>query len=290
LKSIIVATVALLLVATCCCGLYFLFEKDYIRLTLPFWKRQVSTSDTCSFSLDVESLELLDINGESVEVNVNQSLMLINDDYSIPGNFSAQISEYDDTDVIMNDAIQEGYAQLSQAVTNNCNDNLFVSSSYRTREHQQELYDELGPEIASVPGRSEHETGLALDVYVMYYAGMGFIDSEAGQFVNSNCGDYGFIIRYPRWGKEITGYAYEPWHIRFVGFPHSQVIMDNNYTLEEYIESFSIGVYYDVGSYLVARMPLDDVEIPNEYLSDLSSIVVSPDNTGYCFVTILISQ
>ena len=196
----------------------------------------MSTSDTCSFSLDVESLELLDINGESVEVNVNQSLMLINDDYSIPGNFSAQISEYDDTDVIMNDAIQEGYAQLSQAVTNNCNDNLFVSSSYRTREHQQELYDELGPEIASVPGRSEHETGLALDVYVMYYAGMGFIDSEAGQFVNSNCGDYGFIIRYPEGKDSITGYTYEPWHIRYVGKELAKTLYNNGnwLSLEEY--------------------------------------------------------
>ena len=76
------------------------------------------------------------------------------------------------------------------------------------------------------------------------YAGESFIKSESGQFINENCGDYGFIIRYPIFGEKKTGIPYEPWHLRYVGYPHSRIINQSKITFEEYIDFFETGKFY----------------------------------------------
>ena len=82
------------------------------------------------------------------------------------------------------------------------------------------------------PGHSEHQSGLAMDV--------GAIDNNygqtpAGQWLNAHCAEYGFILRYPQGKESITGYMYEPWHIRYVGSAAAEAIMANGLTLEEYL-------------------------------------------------------
>lgn len=276
-----------------------LFLIVNIGLQLGLWhgfmfKDVINYTKMIEFSYDEDLVELVfeneadSANADLSHVEYNQALLLVSADYPIDESFEACVSEYKDSGVLMNDAIMDAYSDLSQAVLDNCNDHLYVESSYRTYEHQQELYEELGPEIAAVAGTSEHETGLALDVYVMYYGGAGFTDSQAGQFVNSNCGDYGFIIRYPRGAEDITGFDYEPWHIRYVGLPHSTIIMDSHYTLEEYVASYDIGQYYSVQNCIIGRMPIDNVEIPSQYLDGTYNIQISPDNTGCIFVTIFV--
>jgi D-alanyl-D-alanine carboxypeptidase len=134
----------------------------------------------------------------------------------------------------------DAYAQLSGVVKELTGNKLYVSSDLRTREEQEALYRE-DPATATIPGASEHQSGLALDVYVAYYAGDAFLKSPSGRFVNTHAHHYGFIIRYPAYGEEITGIRFEPWHIRYVGAPHARVIYNNQLTLEEYILSFEVG-------------------------------------------------
>lgn len=212
----------------------------------------------------------------------NQSLMLINTDYVLSDDFVAETTEYKDTGVLMNACVPTAYSALTDAVKASTGDKLYISSGIRDRKRQQELYEE-DPETATIPGASEHETGLCLDVYVAYYAGDGFLKSEAGQFVNSHCDEYGFIIRYPSYGEKETGIRFEPWHIRYVGFPHSEIIYNNRLTLEEYILSLEEGVCYEANGYYITRQrPRDGkVQVP----TGCDSYVVSPDNTGCYIIT-----
>lgn len=215
-------------------------------------------------------------------VQSDQSLMLINTEHMLPDDFVAETTEYKDTGVIMNTCITTAYAALSDAVKEECGDKLYISSGIRTKKHQQELYEEA-PQTATIPGASEHETGLCMDVYVAYYAGDGFLKSKAGQFVNYHCDEYGFIIRYPSYGEKKTGIRFEPWHIRYVGFPHSELMYNNKLTLEEYIDSLEEGMCYEAAGYLITRQrPVDGtIFVP----SGCESYVISPDNTGCYIIT-----
>lgn len=107
-----------------------------------------------------------------------------------------------------------------------------VMSGYRTLAEQQELYNDMGANYAMKPGYSEHHTGLALDI--------GSTETtmdvaSEGAWLASNAWRYGFILRYPADKVAITGIEFEPWHLRFVGLPHSQIMYEQNLALEEYV-------------------------------------------------------
>lgn len=213
-------------------------------------------------------------------ITFDESMLLVNDVYRINDNYALSITEYEERDVSVNTSIIQGFSQLSNALLEETGETLFISSATRSFEKQKEIKQEKG-DIAQNPGASEHQTGLAVDVYVQYYAGKNFIKSESGQFVNSNCDDYGFIVRYPFWGKLTTGISYEPWHLRYVGLPHSQIISNSLITYEQYIEHFETGVFYEYGNYLITRQSTDNITIPNNF----KSAVASYDNTGHIFLT-----
>jgi len=122
---------------------------------------------------------------------------------------------------------------------------LFAISGYRSYSTQERLFnnysDKHGEEEANKfsarPGESEHQTGLAMDVSSQS-AGFGLVDefghTEEGKWVRDNAHKFGFIIRYLKDKTDITGYNYEPWHIRYVGKDVAENIYSNGSTLEEY--------------------------------------------------------
>ncbi len=118
-------------------------------------------------------------------------------------------------------------------------------SAYRSYETQQAIFqrhvESLGSEeaerISAPPGHSEHQTGLAIDVSsssVNYQLVEEFGDTLEGQWLAENASFYGFILRYPRNKESVTGYRYEPWHIRYVGVQFARAIAVNGLTIEEY--------------------------------------------------------
>lgn len=217
-------------------------------------------------------------------IRLDQSLMLVNPQYPLDPDFVPSVSQYQETEAYMNSCMQEAYAALTAAVLKETGSQLYISSDFRSKEKQQELY-EKDPSTATIVGASEHQTGLALDVYVPYYAGYGFIKTAAGQFVNSSCWEYGFIIRYPSYGKKSTGIKYEPWHLRYVGQPHAEIIYNNHLTLENYLQSLEIGKWYRIDGYLISRQELS--EDSSLFLpADFEHAVISPDNTGAYIITI----
>lgn len=119
-------------------------------------------------------------------------------------------------------------------------------SAYRSFWRQHEIYfnnvSRVGRKEAdrfsARPGHSEHQTGLAIDVSgpeVDYVLNQDFGMTEAGSWVRENAADFGFIIRYPPGKEDVTGFQYEPWHLRYVGEEHAREISRNNLTLEEYV-------------------------------------------------------
>jgi LAS superfamily LD-carboxypeptidase LdcB len=116
-------------------------------------------------------------------------------------------------------------------------DGLYLYSGYRTYERQKALYEYYQDDNYSAkPGFSEHQTGLALDVSTKAY-GLTELFSETKEYQSlvKNCHKYGFILRYPQGKQTETGYAFEPWHFRYVGIIHATYIMKNNLSLEQYL-------------------------------------------------------
>ena len=124
---------------------------------------------------------------------------------------------------------------------------LAAVSGFRSYERQVQIYNaeiaasgmEYAQQAVAEPGKSEHQTGLTMDVSSgenNYQLNQEFGNTEAGKWLEKNSVEYGFIIRYPKDGEKITGYMYEPWHIRYVGKAVATDIKKRNLTLEEYIQ------------------------------------------------------
>lgn len=127
-------------------------------------------------------------------------------------------------------------------------DSIIPVSGWRSMAEQQAIWDsclqENGPEYTrtyvAVPGHSEHQTGLAIDLGLRHEH-IDFICPEfpdtgiCGQF-KGQAADYGFILRYPAGAEALTGIGGEPWHFRYVGVPHARIMAENRQTLEEYTE------------------------------------------------------
>lgn len=129
-----------------------------------------------------------------------------------------------------------------------------ICSAYRTQETQQSLYDNKvqrlmnsgmseeeakveGAKAVAVPGTSEHQLGLAVDIvdYVMQDLTEEQENTDTQKWLMANSWRYGFIHRYPNGRTDITGIIYEPWHYRYVGKDAAQDIFTRNITLEEYL-------------------------------------------------------
>ncbi|TVY05589.1 M15 family metallopeptidase [Paenibacillus cremeus] len=119
-------------------------------------------------------------------------------------------------------------------------------SAYRSFETQKYLYNQYvekdGKEAANKysakPGQSEHQTGLAIDVSGddgKCAAADCFGATQEAKWLKNHAADWGFIIRYPKGKEGITGYQYEPWHIRYVGVDMAKEIATQGTTLEEYL-------------------------------------------------------
>lgn len=156
-------------------------------------------------------------------------ILVVNKKYSVPSTYSPGI----------NPTAYNAYIALKNAASA-AGFSMPLISGYRSYQTQTNLYNnyvaQYGESIANTfsakPGHSEHQTGLAFDV--------GSIDNNygntpAGTWLAQNAHKYGFIIRYPKGKESITGYQYEPWHIRYLGTSVATDIYNKGVCLEEYL-------------------------------------------------------
>lgn len=122
---------------------------------------------------------------------------------------------------------------------------MIIDSGYRSYEMQQKVWDmfiekvglEQTKKQVALPGTSEHQTGIAMDIAFVrdnqFYDDLKEDDPES-QWLMHNAYKYGFILRYPKGKEAITGYMYEPWHYRYVGVKLAKFLTLKGLTLEEY--------------------------------------------------------
>lgn len=136
------------------------------------------------------------------------------------------------------------YEQVQKLIADMQSEGLSVSqntSSFRDYAYQEQLYngyvEQYGiaeaDKISARPGYSEHQTGLTHDLIDLN--GELITSEPEASWIREHCADYGFIVRYPQGKESVTGYDYEPWHLRYVGNPAAQEIMSKGITLEEYL-------------------------------------------------------
>lgn len=199
----------------------------------------------------------LDIAEEETVVSAEDwSLLLVNNRHPVPENYEFTLGTIRGNLQCDERVIPPLLSMLQAAKEDHIT--LEVCSPYRTLDRQEYLFDrkivrymnrgmsymdayKLSARVVNVPGTSEHQIGLALDIYTDSYKSLdeGFGETAAGKWLRENCAEYGFILRYPKGKEYITGIEYEPWHFRYVGRTAALEIMEQGLTLEEYVETLN---------------------------------------------------
>lgn len=157
-------------------------------------------------------------------------ILIVNKSYGLPSTYKTDLNQdlINSFYTMRNDALKEGI-------------DLYIISGFRSYIDQTIIYNDYvtrdGVGVADTysarPGHSEHQSGYAIDINSLYYS---FADTKEGKWIQDNAYKYGFIIRYPSGKEYITGYNYEPWHLRYVGNDLSLKLYNNGdwITIEEY--------------------------------------------------------
>ena len=153
-------------------------------------------------------------------------------------------------------------------------DGFLIRSGYRDLDEQAKIHRKNDGLTAQPAGASEHNAGFALDVNSLVGP---MASSRESQWLADNCWRYGFVMRYPDNKTDITGIKFEPWHIRYVGLPHSVIMKKRGFCLEEYIEYLreaqSASLTYQNQYYEVQYFPIKttkSINIPANTQYDLS--------------------
>ncbi|MBT2605315.1 VanY-A/VanY-F/VanY-M family D-Ala-D-Ala carboxypeptidase [Bacillus sp. ISL-53] len=244
-------------------------------------------------------------NSQKIEITEEQihqgNLLLVNSEYAVEqaGIQSDIINLFTNkkltigyqllnNEIKLSEEIAGEFSEMIAAAEEDGVSNFLISSGYRDFDEQNRLYKEMGADYALPAGHSEHNLGLALDVGSTQ---MKMKEAPEGEWIEENAWKNGFILRYPANKTDITGIQYEPWHIRYVGLPHSAIMQEMNLALEEYLDylkdekSISISVEgkkYTISYYPISQNGTIEVEVPaNEQYE------ISGDNMNGVIVTTL---
>lgn len=193
-------------------------------------------------------LDTLQIGINQADTSSDWNLILVNRTHRIPKNYEMELTELSNGQKVDSRIYPELQAMFDAARADGLQ--LFVREGYRTSEEQQQILDEkiaafenegnsrkeakeLAKEWVAVPGTSEHELGLSVDINAN--TSVSSRDSVY-TWLAENAHSYGFIKRYPSDKTEITGINNEPWHYRYVGKGTAEEIKEKGVCLEEYIE------------------------------------------------------
>ena len=188
--------------------------------------------------------------------NPYELLVLVNKYHRLPQDFrqynlvsmSREYTVNDGKQYLLAGAAYEKFVQMADAAKKE-GLSLKVISAYRTEEYQRGLYNNsvrrngkaYAEKYSARPGFSEHETGLAVDINSVRGA---FENTPEFTWMQKHAHEYGYILRYQKGREWITGYAYEPWHYRYVGADAAKVIYEEGITYEEYYAKYISAVEF----------------------------------------------
>ena len=211
-----------------------------------------------SLLLTLLSLGQSAVEGYVSEMSLGGRLFLVNREYSIGKSYVPNDLVKPDVDCLYSDITLRAEAaraleELFRAAKEEAGFDLTAVSGYRSYGKQQAIHqnkvDQVGQKkalrVSAPAGCSEHQLGLAMDIGRKKSPGLNesFGATPEGEWVAENCHRFGFIIRYKAEWEEITGYAYEPWHIRYVGREHAERIFELDIPFEYYIRQLRQAQY-----------------------------------------------
>lgn len=161
-------------------------------------------------------------------------ILIANKTYSLPADYAPGVNE----------EAKAAFEQMKQAAATE-GLNIYISSAFRSYEYQTKIYNNYvardGQQQADTysarPGHSEHQTGLAFDLNSIDDS---FANTPESDWVAQHAHEYGFIIRYPADKESVTGFKYEPWHLRYLGVDTATKVYESGLCLEEYLDITSI--------------------------------------------------
>lgn len=162
--------------------------------------------------------------------------------------YQFDVRAIDHLEAMLKDAASAGYPVLIRSAHRTINYQKMLYNNkvqaYLNAGYNQATAESEAAKWVAVPGTSEHNLGIVVDIVNQGYTGeleQYFEEEPLFTWLIENCADYGFILRYPKTKEAVTGIVYEPWHYRYVGEEVAHYIMDNDLTLEEYWENIKIG-------------------------------------------------
>lgn len=218
------------------------YENDYKEYReknkdLPIEKVITNVNIGLNYDYYTHTKATKDLNTNTILVNKYNYLT---EDY-VPENLQTVDKKYSSKTLQLVDYAKEAFEELSEAASKE-NYTVLAMSSYRSYQYQYNLYNRYvstdGVEAADTysarPGYSEHQTGLAVDVYNGKEDFTNFEKTKEYNWMQDNAYKFGFILRFPKDKVLETGYQYESWHYRYVGKEIAKYIHDNNLCFEEY--------------------------------------------------------
>ena len=211
-----------------------------------------------SIDLDLQTVQSTEepVDGDGAEFSRDDwQLVLINKNHPIPEDYTFNLGTIRGTMRCDERVIPDLMGMIEGAYKEGVN--LVICSPYREDARQQMLFDrkvdkytaqgmsymdayKTAATVVTIPGTSEHQVGLALDIVSDNYSALnaGFGDTKAGKWIAEHSYEYGFVVRYPEGKEDITGIEYEPWHLRYVGKNAAKILYDESITLEEFWEKY----------------------------------------------------
>ncbi|WP_242241197.1 D-alanyl-D-alanine carboxypeptidase family protein [Bacillus cereus group sp. BfR-BA-01309] len=226
--------ISFFIACTICVGVYIspLFQKEI--------DVKIADKDNTVRAANTENIEI------TKEEIYKGDLLLVNKDYPVKkdsirsdiinvNHNSELVRGYVifDRNLRLSKGVVESFLNVVDAAGKDGVQHFLMSSGYRDFQEQSKLYKEMGSDYALPAGYSEHNLGLSLDVGSTQKK---MERAPEGKWIEDNVWKHGFVLRYPKNKSHITGIQYEPWHIRYVGLPHSAIMQKEKITLEEYLD------------------------------------------------------
>lgn len=188
----------------------------------------VETEETPTITKKI-NVRVINIEVKSNGATYVDDVLIVNKKYHLPSTYNLGVDK----------TAKEKFEEMRKVALKD-NISLRIVSSYRSYNTQAAIYNKnlnlhgayIANRFSAKPGESEHQSGLAFDIN---QANRSFVGTREAQWLQGNCHKFGFIIRYPRAKENITGYVYEPWHIRYVGEKVAKEIFESGLCLEEYL-------------------------------------------------------
>lgn len=241
----------------------YIFNNDYNPEILKFYKEKYFMMDNLKKYLNYKEVNkdkdysdivaLINVRADEefytdpIQTNLSKdTLILVNKFNYLPADYEIKDLVKMNLQYAFNDKSirQEVYDSFKEMVNVAKQEGLTIvaNSAYRDNAYQISVYDsiknrqgkEKADSLAARPGHSEHETGLALDVSTLKGGLEGFETTDEFKWMKDNAYKFGFILRYPEGKEYLTGYAYEPWHYRYVGTEVAEKINELDITFDEY--------------------------------------------------------